>query len=78
MFDPETGAAHVGSPIARISRGWVPRVYAYVQTAASSSALTIRLPAEARLLVGERVGLTFPPERLHVFDAAGIALPLVA
>jgi multiple sugar transport system ATP-binding protein len=37
--------------------------------------LVLRAPAESRHRAGETVGLAFPPERCHLFDADGRALP---
>ena len=37
--------------------------------------MTVRVSGETDLTAGARVGLIFPPERLHFFDSAGLAIP---
>ncbi|KPF81082.1 ABC transporter [Brevundimonas sp. AAP58] len=47
--------------------------YAYATVAGSAETLTVQLPGEVRVAVGEALSLRIAPDRAHLFDADGAA-----
>ena len=69
-----TGAQHVLRTVQ-----WQERLgeatYLYLDSGVSGDPWVVKAPGNAFAKAGERVALTLPAQQLHVFDAAGIAVP---
>ena len=71
----------VGAPGPALARDvlWQERLgeatYLYLDAAGSGDAWVAKAPGNFSAAPGHRVALRLPPERVHVFDAADVALP---
>ena len=85
LCDPAGGAARANCIAGRIQ--WVEKLgdttFAYVDSISDTAhdrplkvrPIVVRLPGESPARVGDAVGLHLTPDRLHVFDPDGLAVP---
>jgi multiple sugar transport system ATP-binding protein len=73
--------AEVGTAAQHVLRSvqWQERLgeatYLYIDSGVAGDPWVVKAPGQAFAKAGERVALSLPPQHLHVFDAAGLALP---